>query len=84
MRADYSSGLVACSPINMAGSSLLTLNELQEQLDKFNRLAAEELSKRADCNGGLVALYQKERDSLLAQIDRQTPGEVQHLGSALC
>ena len=65
MRADHSSGFVACSPINMAASSLLTLNELQEQLDKFNRLAAEELSKQADCNGGLVALYQKQAESCL-------------------
>ena len=60
----------------MAGPSSSTLSELQEQLDKFRRLAAKELSKEAACNGELVALYQKERELLRAEIDRQTPGDV--------
>ena len=68
----------------MAGPSSSTLSELQEQLDKFRRLAAKELSKEAACNGELVALYQKERELLRAEIDRQTSGEGQHHGSALC
>ena len=50
----------------MAGPSSSTLSELQEQLDKFRRLAAKELSKEAASNGELVALYQKERELLRA------------------
>ncbi len=60
----------------MAGPSLSTLNELQEQLDKFNRLAAEELSKGADCNETRVALFQKQAENLVAQIE-QASGEAQ-------
>ena len=59
----------------MAGSPLSTLNELQGQLDKFRKLAAEELSKGAGRDKDLVAQLQRERELLLAQIDRQTSGD---------
>ena len=72
------------APVNMVGPSSSTLNELQEQLDKFNKLAAQEFSKDGDCNEARVALLQREREILLAQIDRQTSGEIQHHGSVLC
>ena len=61
-----------------------TLNELQEQLAKFRRLADEELSKGAGRDKDLVAQLHKERELLGAEIDRQTSGEVQHHGSVLC
>ena len=68
----------------MAGPSLLPLNELQEQVDKFNRLAAKELDKGEACSESRVALLQKERELLLAQIDWQTSGEVQLHEPVLC
>ncbi len=67
----------------MAGPSLSTLIELQGQLDKFNRLAAEELSKGADCNETRVAQYEKWVENLIAQIKLMPSGEVQ-TRSVLC
>ena len=77
-------GLSFAAPVTMAGPSLSTLSELQEQLAKFRRLTDKELSKETACNVELVARYQKERELLRAEIDRQTPGDVQYHGAALC
>ena len=76
--------LSPAAPVNMAGPSSSTLKELQEQLDKFCRLAAEELSKEKHCNDQKVVLYREQAKIAGAEIDRQTSGEVQHHGSVLC
>ena len=67
----------------MAGPSS-TVDELQQQLDEYNTLAEMELRKGAQRDLGLLGDLQREREILLAQIDRQTSGEVQHHGSVLC
>ena len=54
----------------MAGPSLSTLNELQEQLDKFRRLASVELSKEEHCNEKLVARYQNQAEYAERESDR--------------
>ena len=60
------------------------MDELQQQLDEYNTLAKRELRKGAQRDLGLLGDLQREREILLAQIDRQTSGEVQHHGSVLC
>ena len=55
------------APVNMSAPSLSNLNELQEQLDKISRLAANELSNGADRIESRVALFQKQVDILIAQ-----------------
>ena len=56
LSADHSSFLLSpAAPVNMAKSSSSTLNELQEELDNFRRLAAAELRKGEGRNKDLVA-----------------------------
>ena len=66
----------------MAGPSSSRLDELQQQLDEYNTLATKEFHKGAQRDKGLVADLQREREILLAQIER--PGEVQYHLSVLC
>ena len=73
--------LSPAAPVSMAGPSSSTI---QGQLDKLNELSFAELCKGDNRSEGLVAQLQRERELLLAQIDRQTLGEVQHHGSVLC
>ena len=61
----------------MAGPSLSMLIELQEQLDKFSRLATEELGKGTDCSETRVAQYKKRVENLIAQIKLMPSGELQ-------
>ena len=50
------------------------MNELQEQLNRFNRLAAEELGKGAGRDKELVAQYEKRVENLIAQIKLMPSG----------
>ena len=70
----------------MAGPSFSKMNQLQEQLDRFNSLAAEELGKGAGRDKDLVAQLQMQVQNVAAQIAqiKQTSGEVQLHESALC
>ena len=70
--------LLLAAPVNMAGPSPSALNAIQEQLNKLNRLAIEELCKGADHNEVLVAALQKARELLVAQVDMQTSCEFQY------
>ena len=84
--ADVLTTLVSLSPadpVNMAGPSSATITELQERLEKLNKLAFEELGKGARCDKGLVAVLQREREILGAQINKQASGEIQ-MRSVLC
>ena len=76
--------LSPAAPVNMAGPSSSTFKELQEQLNELNKLAFQELRKGAGHDKDLVVRYERRVDSLVAQLDRQTAGEVQHHGSVLC
>ena len=60
--------------VSMAGPSSTSLDELKEELDKFRRLAAEELSKGKHSDDHKAALYQEQAKITAAQIDRQTSG----------
>ena len=68
--------LLPAAPVTMTAPSSSTLKEIQEQLDKFRRLAAEELGKQL-VNDTRVAQYQKQADILLALI-HQASGELQN------
>lgn len=59
----------------MAGLSLSTLDELQEQLRELDRLALEEFRTGPHRDMDLVAELQKEREILIAQIDRLPSAE---------
>ncbi len=67
----------------MAEPASSRLGELYRRLDECSRRTEEELGKQP-VNDTRVAQLQKQADILLAQIDRQTSGEVQHHGSVLC
>ena len=75
--------LLPAAPVNTAGPSLSKLEQLQERLDLFHTLAAEEIGKGADCNHARVAMLQKERKLLQRDIDRHSSGEIQHHRSVL-
>ena len=64
-------------------SSSSTPNVLQEQQDKFDKLASNELGKGKGCDEGLLAQNEKRVDSLIAQIKLMPSGEVQ-MRSVLC
>ena len=62
---------------NMAAPSSSKLEQLQEQLDLFNRLAAEELGKGTGRDKDLVAQLQMQAQNVVAQIAqiKQASGE---------
>ena len=68
----------------MAELASSRLGELYRRLDECSRRTEEKLGKGAGRDKDLVTQYQKQADILVAQIDRQTSGEVQHHGSVLC
>ena len=65
-------------PVNMAGPSSSSMNEIQEQLKELNRLTIGELRKGADRDKDLVAELQKQSEILGAQMQWQMSGGVQH------
>ena len=66
------------APVRLGGPvNPPSLTSLQERLNRFNRLAAEELVKGADCDEDLVAQLQARARQLIAPIDRQETGEGQ-------
>ena len=75
--------VLPAAPVNMAGPSLSTLDELQKQLNQLNELVIAEFRKGANRDEGLVAELRQEKNSLVAQLDRHTSGEVQHHVSVL-